>query len=123
MIVNAGLAEPWVGQTLPSHRNRLGTSQTRWSESTTLFSGRVPCGPADQVREALDREHVLGSGGVQDVLDHLGRVGHVGLVVVAQGVVEAGDRDAVGSVSAARVTRFSGWGSSSLSTPIVAQWL
>ena len=29
MMVSAGLAEPWVGMTLPSAMNRLGTSQTR----------------------------------------------------------------------------------------------
>jgi hypothetical protein len=29
MIVNAGLAEPCVGITLPSAMNRLGTSQLR----------------------------------------------------------------------------------------------
>jgi hypothetical protein len=29
MIVIAGLAEPWVGITLPSAMNRLGTSQAR----------------------------------------------------------------------------------------------
>lgn len=42
MIVSAGLAEPWVGITLPSATNRLGTPQTRWSESTTLSSGEEP---------------------------------------------------------------------------------
>ena len=28
-IVSAGLAEPWVGSTLPSQTSRLGTSQVR----------------------------------------------------------------------------------------------
>ncbi len=38
MIVSAGFAEPWVGSTLPSAMNRLGTPQTRWSASTTPCS-------------------------------------------------------------------------------------
>ena len=42
MIVKAGLAAPWVGQTLPSLMNRLGTSQQRWSASTTLSAGEEP---------------------------------------------------------------------------------
>ena len=42
MIVRAGLAEPWVGQTLPSLTNRLGTPQARWLASTTLSAGDVP---------------------------------------------------------------------------------
>jgi hypothetical protein len=29
MIVSAGLAEPWVGITLPSATNRFGTSHAR----------------------------------------------------------------------------------------------
>jgi hypothetical protein len=29
MIVRAGLAEPWVGMTLPSAMNRFGIPQTR----------------------------------------------------------------------------------------------
>lgn len=35
MMVRAGLAAPWVGRTLPSTMNRLGTPNTRWSASTT----------------------------------------------------------------------------------------
>ena len=42
MIVSAGLAEPWVGITLPSAMNRFGTSHARWSASTTLRSGSEP---------------------------------------------------------------------------------
>ena len=42
MIVSAGLAEPWVGITLPSAMNRFGTPQARWSASMTLVSGAVP---------------------------------------------------------------------------------
>lgn len=42
MIVNAGLADPCVGITLPSAMNRFGTSHARWSELTTLRSGSVP---------------------------------------------------------------------------------
>ena len=42
MIVSAGLAEPWVGITLPSAMNRFGISHARWSESTTLRSGSEP---------------------------------------------------------------------------------
>src|SRR5579875_2225012 len=42
MMTSAGLAAPSVGSTLPSTTNRLGTPHTRWSESTTLFSGAVP---------------------------------------------------------------------------------
>jgi hypothetical protein len=39
MIVSAGLADPWVGMTLPSQTNRLGISQARWSRSMTPVSG------------------------------------------------------------------------------------
>lgn len=39
--MRAGLAEPWVGITLPSAMNRLGTLQARWSESTTPLSGEA----------------------------------------------------------------------------------
>src|SRR5581483_2214433 len=42
MIVNAGLAEPWVGQTEPSVITTLGTSQIRWSASTSESSGEAP---------------------------------------------------------------------------------
>src|SRR6476661_4966362 len=41
MMVSAGLAAPWVGSTLPSTMNRLGTPKTRWSASTTPSSGPV----------------------------------------------------------------------------------
>ena len=44
MIVSAGLALPWVGSALPSVTNRFGTSQQRWSLSTTLVSGTPPSG-------------------------------------------------------------------------------
>ena len=56
MIVSAGLAEPCVGITLPSAMNRFGTSQARWSASTTLSLGaRAHPAPADEVGVAVDR--------------------------------------------------------------------
>ena len=42
MIVRAGLALPWVGQTDPSARNRFGTAHARWLASTTEVSGEEP---------------------------------------------------------------------------------
>src|SRR6185437_14866296 len=42
MIENAGFADPWVGQTLPSARYRLGIAQLRWLASTTLSAGEEP---------------------------------------------------------------------------------
>ena len=42
MMVSAGLAEPCVGQTLPSEMNRFGTGHVRRFASTTLSAGEVP---------------------------------------------------------------------------------
>src|SRR5207237_2831319 len=42
MITSAGLADPWVGRTLPSAMNRFGTPQARWPASTTLSSAPKP---------------------------------------------------------------------------------
>ena len=72
MIVSAGFAEPCVGITLPSAMNRFGTSHARWSESTTLRSGSdAHPAAADEVRVAVDREDVLGVGGLPDVVQGL----------------------------------------------------
>ena len=97
MMVKAGLADPWVGQTLPSLMNRLGTRPGALVGVDDAVVGRgAHPGSADQVGEALDGEHVLGARGVEDVVDDLGRVGDVGFVVVAEAVVEAGHRQPVG---------------------------
>ena len=87
MIVRAGLAEPWVGQTLPSLMNRLGTAQGPLVEVDDAVGGRrAHPRSADEVGKALDGEHVLSTRGVQELLDHSAGVGHVGFVVVAEGV-------------------------------------
>src|SRR2546429_5121033 len=72
MMVRAGLAEPWVGSTLPSVMYRFGTAKVRRSPSTTpvLGAGRHP-GPADQVGVPLDGDHLARAGRVQDVLHPL----------------------------------------------------
>ncbi len=74
MMVRAGLALPWVGSTLPSVMYRLGTAKLRQSrvDHPVPFVGGHP-GAADQVGVALDGDHLVRAGGVQDVLhDRLG---------------------------------------------------
>ena len=96
MMVSAGLAAPWVGSTLPSTTNRLGTPKTRWSASTTPSSGRVAI-RAPPTRWAY-RSMVMtscGAGGVQDGLHRLLRGAHQLPVVVALGVGEVRDGQAV----------------------------
>ena len=96
MIVSAGLAEPWVGITLPSAMNRLGTSQARWSavDHAALGVGAHPAA-ADEVRVAVDREHVLRARGLEDVVQRLLGEGDVLAVVVALGVVHPRHRHPV----------------------------
>ena len=95
MIVSAGLAEPCVGITLPSAMNRFGTPHTRWSASTTLSCGRATHpAAADEVGVAVDRQDVLRSGRLPDLMEGRLGVGDVRAIVVALRVVEAGDRDA-----------------------------
>ena len=95
MIVSAGFADPWVGQTLPSAMNRFSTPQTRWSAAIDAVIGaRAHAGPADQVGVALDGQDVLGAGGFEDGLDDRSRVLHVEPVVLAARVGELRDRHA-----------------------------
>ena len=120
MIVSAGLAEPCVGITLPSAMNRFGTSHARWSASTTLRSGSdAHPAAADEVGVAVDRQHVLGAGRLEDVVQRLLGERDVLAVVLALRVVHPRHRDPVlvGDVAGATVTRFSGSGSSSDRTP------
>ena len=83
MMVSAGLALPWVGSTLPSVMYRLGTAKLRQVavDHAVAFVGGHP-GPADQMGEALDGDHLIGPGRVQDVLhDPLRGVQQLGVVV------------------------------------------
>ena len=67
MIVSAGLAEPWVGQTLPSATNRLRhpPDPVVGVDDAVLGTG-AHARTADEVGVAVDREHVLGAGGLED---------------------------------------------------------
>ena len=72
MMVSAGLALPWVGSTLPSVMNRLGTAKLRQFRvhHAVLLAGGHP-GAADQVGVAVDGDHLVRARGVQDPLHHL----------------------------------------------------
>jgi hypothetical protein len=75
------------------------------------------------MRVAVDRELVLSLGRAQYPPEGLLSVGDVRAVVLALAVVRRATGTPRASVSSASVTRLSGWGSSSQSTPIVYQWL
>ena len=77
MMVSAGLALPWVGSTLPSVMYRLGTAKLRQSgvdDAVPLVGGHP--GAADQVGVAVDGDHLIGAGRVQDLLHDVLRGPH-----------------------------------------------
>ncbi len=96
MIVSAGLADPWVGITLPSAMNRFGHAPDAvvGVDDAVLGVGSHPAA-ADEVGVAVDRQDVLGAGRLQDLAQRALGVGDVLAVVVALAVVHPRDGDAV----------------------------
>ena len=93
MIVSAGFAAPCVGQTLPSDRYRLRTAQLRWVRVDHAVGWRgAHASASDEMRITLDRQYVLRTSGMEDILDDACRVSDVRLVVLAEAVVEVGNR-------------------------------
>ena len=66
MIVSAGFAAPWVGQTLPSAIEQvLDAPHALVCVNDAVRRARTHARAADQVRVALNREDVLRAGGLE----------------------------------------------------------